>query len=157
MLLCGIFIMACKTSSILDYSTIENEMFFKEYDLENKEFDKFRMKKFLFLTSIIRPNYDSYRLYLSIYSVDNKACDLFIERVEIKNENQEVIFESKNIKNMNNPESTKNELFVTYLTLIDNIPQEKLPKGNYTVELHFDSFDFIYNFFPKEKKYLVMP
>jgi hypothetical protein len=140
----------------LDYYSESGRKFLKkEYTFNDPDFDTYRQENFLFFAHIIRPDHESYKLYLSMFSYENNKYGGVIRKVELMNAERIILYVNVNIINEELPQPTVNGLFVTYVTLIDNIPQQQLPKGNYTVKVYFENTVFIYSFYPKERKYAI--
>jgi hypothetical protein len=145
----------CKTVTVLDYENVLSKKFREDYSFSNAEFDIYRKDNLLFLAYFVRHDYKAYRLYLDIFSLTQKKYDTVIDRVELLSDDGVVLFINEKITYSDQFVQEKNNLFLISIPIIDSISQEQLPKGNYVVKVYFDNSIFTYQFYPKERKYVV--
>jgi hypothetical protein len=146
---------ACKTVSVLDYENELSKKFTEGYSFSNTDFDIYRKDSMLFLTYFVRHDYNAYRLYLDVFSLTQQTYDTIIDKVELLSDNGVILFTSEKITRSEQFAQEKNGLFVISIPIIDSISQQQLPKGNYIVKIYCESNTFVYQFYPKEHKYVV--
>jgi hypothetical protein len=152
-----ILFISCKTSSIHDYRTNDYKDFLENYNFSDNKFDKYRNNGFLMFASIVRTDYSFYELSLVVYSLEDNQYLQEIKNVEIVDINDNIVYSNKNIISENLPQNSKNNLFVTYIDLIKEIPQKDLTMNEYIIKISCENKIFHYNFNRETKTYMIMP
>ena len=148
---------ACTITTIIDYNNIDYERFVKNYNFEDTSFDSYRYNDFLLFTRFSHNGYEYFNVYLSIYTCTNEPFDYTIDKVELLDNSYNILFLSEDIINNSMPKIINDNLYMSSIELIKDIPKKDLENNEYFLNLYVNNKIYKYSFYPKKRSYFVMP